>query len=231
MTLPGRQPSFLLLACLAVSGATDAYVSWRSVEQTNVPSGRAAAAFSEGSTQSMAVGGEMWLFGGVTSDAPLTYTNELWKWQARTSRWSKPSTLGTSPVATVGSSMCAIGHKLFLLGGADTQLVASGTLYTFDTLALTWASPTTYNISIPSRSYHTLECTLDTVYLFGGMGDSGTLGDTYSLDPDTNYWTVAPTTGSMLPVARKGHSLTYGSGRLYLFGGDTGTRYCRMGGS
>ena len=66
----------------------------------------------------------MWVLVGLTLDAPITYTPELWQYLVHSSTWTKPTVLGSCPPAAVGSSMCAVG-PLCVCGGLAPRRVMS----------------------------------------------------------------------------------------------------------
>ena len=166
----------------------------------------------------------LWMFGGISSAQPVNYSAELWGYTASSRSWSLDATTNNRPPALVGSTMCSIGHFLYLYGGANFDANAFDHLYAFDTSRRTWSLVLLGGFLPPARAHHAMSCAGGRVYVHGGQDTHSTVqSELYALS-DLNTlstaWTVPLQTGNP-PTARKGHSLTHGrTGKLYCFGGS-----------
>ena len=164
----------------------------------------------------------LWMYGGISSAEPLSYSDELWGYTATTGDWEQSEALN-GPPALVGSAMCAVGHILYLYGGANFDANAHDHLYTFDTAGRSWARVSLNGISPPPRAYHALSCAGGKVYLFAGADAADVVkNDLYILSQLGSLqmgWSLPAPSGSP-PTPRKSHSLSHGAGKLYVFGGS-----------
>ena len=57
--------------------------------------------------ETAALGDQMWIFGGISSGVPPTYSSQLWTFDTHTATWTQVYRAGNPP-ALEGSSMCAV---------------------------------------------------------------------------------------------------------------------------
>ena len=140
MRCPHR-PALLVVLLYAPCARVQSHVSWAPVQTSDVPSGgRASMAFtpqSLASTSGGALNDGLWMFGGISSAAPLAYSNELWSFSASTGAWQLQRA-ASGPRALVSSAMCSIGHTLYLYGGASFDEQAHSDFYSYDTARGRW---------------------------------------------------------------------------------------------
>lgn len=91
---------------------------------------------------------------------------------------------------------------------------------------VSWIEYTETGLTPKSRYGHSLTCVNDEkVIMFGGLGVSDYLQDTWEYDISTNAWTEYNTIGTR-PSLRVYHSLSFiGDNKLILFGGFDGNNY------
>jgi N-acetylneuraminic acid mutarotase len=221
-----------LLAMQLLRGAHgQAHVSWSAEEGSSSPGERAMMAVAP---QSLAgVGGaqleqRIWMYGGVSSASPLNYSAELWAYTTSSKQWDRAAgpTAANAPPELIGATMCAVGHTLYLYGGANFDAPAHDGLYLYDTSAERWWQPVLSGFTPPARAFHAAACDASAVYVFGGVDGSSTPTATlYVLDGVTTSsmgWAAVAAAGAA-PSARHGHTLTASPSRLYLFGGEGAT--------
>ncbi len=135
------------------------------------------------------------------------------------------------PAARGGASWIAdVPHnRLVLFGGqllAGNQIVPLNDIWRFDLTTRTWEPLPTTGTLPPARYRHTAihDGPRHRMLVYGGLGASGYLGDTWSLDLDTGAWTQLTTTG-LVPVARARHNAVYDPlrDRMVVFGGNEGS--------
>jgi hypothetical protein len=111
-----------------------------------------------------------------------------------------------------------VSDRSILFGGAGSRGPLNGT-WAYDVNGDSWTdlAPAT---SPPSRYYGALayDPTKARFILFGGLGESGVLGDTWAYDPAANSWSQIEAAG---PSARAWHAMAFDaeSGLIVLFGG------------
>ena len=157
------------------------------------------------------------MFGGFTNP---TILGDTWTWTALHG-WSQLSP-ASSPSPRQGQAMAWDGTagNIVLFGGMDSNGTYLNDTWTWD--GATWsqqfppASPAGRRFDNPSMAYDKVT---RTVILFGGIGSSGGLGDTWTWDGQTAAWTQQFPAAS--PSARRA-PLAYDdvTRSVVLFGGD-----------
>jgi len=232
--LPRPLLSLLLLCLCAVPlAAQPTHVSWAQESAANSGPGlRAGVAYSPQALSTLAGGvlaDVLWMFGGISSTLPLSYSDELWSYRRtdNSSSWAlmpPGSSAIDRPTPRVGSALCAVGHFIYVYGGASFAANAHADLYRFDTAQRQWLLQLPPGTAPGALAYHAMSCVGGTVYLSGGEDASGTLrSSTYALldagNPALIRWS-SPVMSGAPPTARRGHSLTAAdNSRLVLFGG------------
>ncbi|MBI5838192.1 MAG: T9SS type A sorting domain-containing protein [Candidatus Eisenbacteria bacterium] len=161
------------------------------------------------------------VFGGVHAGSPA---GDLWRLNGATDSWLRIDT-PTAPSARSGScvSVDSIGRHAYLFGGdAGTSLRRDTWSYSFD--SLTW-NPVNVNRFPPRRKFAAMVADFEDrkMWMFGGYGTAGPLGDLWCFSPDSAKWDSIPAPEG--PGARYLTSLTYDPIRreLLVFGGSNDT--------
>jgi len=111
-----------------------------------------------------------------------------------------------SPDARQGQSMVTLPDgRVFLFGGEDAHADLFNDLYFFENDC--WAEITPNNSPPPKRKNHQSWTRADLMYIYGGEGENGALGDLWTYNPATNTWHQEVISGPR-PAARHGHSTT-----------------------
>lgn len=216
----------LLVSVTPLSAQT--HVSWSqsAASSTSGPGGRAGAAHTPqalSENTGSALADMLWMFGGIHEAQPLNYSAELWSYTASTNAWEMmPASPTNGPPARVGSAMCAVGHSLYVYGGASFEAGAHNDLHRFNTAQRQWQRMVLPGVAPGALAYHSMSCAGGKAYVSGGEDASGTLQrEMYAInDIGTGAvaWSRIGLSGAP-PTARRGHSLTSSGSRLYLFGG------------
>jgi len=111
-----------------------------------------------------------------------------------------------SPDARQGQSMVTLPDgRVFLFGGEDVEGTLLNDTYAFDTNG--WKEMIPNNSPPPKRKFHQAWTRADLMYIYGGEGENGALGDLWIYNPATNTWHQEVISGPR-PAARHGHSTT-----------------------
>jgi len=181
---------------------------------------------------------QIFMFGGSTFDIPGTQFHpfdDLWAYSAATNRWSRLTSVGAAPSARSGSTMWAVGDRLYLFGGIDATFTTLAELWSYDLRRSTWTLLTPAGMAPPGR--HVAQA--GTVARFGQLTLYGgeavdpqfgfvTLADTWQYDLVLNRWReVTPGQQNIDPPRNYGAATVLGRA-LYLYGGDVsgGTGGC-----
>lgn len=160
------------------------------------------------------------LFGGTGTGT----LGDTWAYDLNSNTWQSlsPATR-PSPRSHPTLAYDAESDRAILFGGSNGAAVLDDT-WTYDLEADTWSNlnPTT---KPAPRSRHAMayDSRSDRVVLFGGVGITASLNDTWSYDRNANTWTnMNPGTS---PSARGRHAMEYDaeSDRVVLFGGTFGS--------
>eukprot|EP01094_Clydonella_sp_ATCC50884_P029210 TRINITY_DN9067_c0_g1_i1.p1 TRINITY_DN9067_c0_g1~~TRINITY_DN9067_c0_g1_i1.p1 ORF type:complete len:487 (+),score=103.33 TRINITY_DN9067_c0_g1_i1:250-1710(+) len=194
------------------------------VETTNAPSPRI-------NHSGVMIDGLLWIFGGgleEDGDEPDT-SNEVFTFSLRTKEWHKQECSGAIPAARLYHSACAVGHRMFVFGGApDLKTTRAddpvfSDFYVLDTETLVWTNLTdSMRGDRPSpRGSCTLSHWGQFLFLFGGYDGSQVLNDFYAYHVGSNSWYKVPRTqiSGMLPQGRGGHAAAVIDDQLHIFGG------------
>jgi len=158
------------------------------------------------------------LFSGYDESGNIS---ETWSYAAGGNRWTKlqPSS-APSPRSGAAMAYDSAGGQTVLFGGQFIWGPSNDT-WTYSSESNSWSPATPSTVSPPAREGHALvwDPRNNLMVLFGGVGRSGDLGDTWTYDPATNAWSeMRP---SSAPCARRDHAMAYDSanGEVLLFGG------------
>jgi hypothetical protein len=190
-------------------------LDWVEPSLSGAPPGRCCAGFAyDYATHSVL------LFGGFTNPTVL---GDTWTFQTE---WT-PSSPATSPPPRQGQGMAWDGAagNIVLFGGNEGYVNEGPYLndtWTWDGTTWTQQFPP---VSPPARRFDNPSMTYDaatrTVLMFGGVGTSGGLGDTWTWDGVTKTWTQQFPAASPSP---RRTALAYDdmNRTVVLFGGDNG---------
>jgi N-acetylneuraminic acid mutarotase len=163
----------------------------------------------------------MIIFGGESG--PSSYLDDTWLYDFSSGTWLEVYT-PVKPSARSGASFALNSDRTkgILYGGYNGSYLNDTWLFDLVTEQWQLLSPVT---SPPSRAYH-MGCGLSTsnsILIFGGQDGSGTLGETWKYDIDSDDWLV------LTPPTRP-PDISYGTlvsdianNRCLLFGGINGS--------
>jgi hypothetical protein len=197
---------------IAVFRIEDHALDWVEPALSQAPPGRCCAGMAYDYANHAMV-----LFGGFTNPATL---GDTWALQTE---WSQLSP-AASPSARQGQGMAWDGAagNIVLFGGMDSNGTYLNDTWTWDGTTWTQQFPP---VSPPGRRFDNPSMAYDkvtrTVLIFGGVGSSGGLGDTWTWNGQTKSWTqqfpVASPSARRAPLAYDDITRT-----VVLFGGDNG---------
>lgn len=190
-------------------------VGW--VDET--PSSAAPRARSEGMMQFDASRQRTVLFGGW---ALGEFLGDTWEWDGL--RWTNQTLTSTGPSARIGAhgSFDSYRERLVLFGGedADGQFLRD----TWERVGTAWVSRTSATEAPEARAYagQAYDSALRQTILFGGAGDPGPFGDTWTWDGQRWLrWRDSPLAPD--PRRRPGMARLQ-TGEILLFGGESDPR-------
>lgn len=162
------------------------------------------------------------LFGG-TATANI-YNNEIWEWNSTTHTWAWVHPAGTlpSPRGQMAMAYDSVRERIVIFGGRDTAGNLLNELWEWDGATATWTDRTPVGTKPPARKAHAMayDSIRRKIMMFGGLGNSGYLQDTWEWDCTTGVWTEITIPGSK-PPAREKFDLVFDANlaKFYLFGG------------
>ena len=113
--------------------------------------------------------------------------------------------------------MCALGGKLYTLGGYEQSFVSIAACRTWDPTANAWSSIA--DLPRPRGACVAVELG-GRIYVVGGVVPGvGVVGDLTSWDPASNRWTTLPS----MPTPREHLAAAALGGKLYVAGGRVGS--------
>ena len=188
------------------NGATS---TWTNRTPTASPSARVRHGLAYDASRS-----EVVLFGGGGG------LSDTWTWNGASSTWTNRTPTTSPPNRDyIALAYDASRSEVVLFGGVGSSGYLSDT-WTWNGATSTWTNRTS-TASPPGRRLHALayDASRSQVVLFGGLGSSGYLSDTWTWNGAASTWTNrTPTTA---PPARGLHALAYDASRseVVLFGG------------
>jgi N-acetylneuraminic acid mutarotase len=166
------------------------------------------------------------IFGGgvVTSAAgDIQLLNDTWAYSPRTNSWTDLKPGGSVPSARVLATMVCVpaSGKVILFGGTNNRVGYNDT-WSYDPTVNQWTRLKPSGTSPSKRAGYAMayDPTHHALVLFGGIGETALLNDTWSYDPATNKWTKLKPSGPV-PAARYGAAMAFDqiSQKMILFGG------------
>ena len=168
---------------------------------------------------------QMLLFGGWDNDTDF---GDTWSYDLDAATWTDQKPGGTLPAprALYQAVWDAAAARLVLFGGTS-DAGRFGDTWTFDPTADVWTE--TAGAGAPqARSAHAMVYDSDAgrVLMFGGVGDAGRFGDTWTYDTASGLWSQVAAEGAS-PSVRSGHAMVYvpDEKMTLLFGGYDGTKF------
>ena len=177
---------------------------------------------------------QIFMFGGSTFDIPGTQFHpfdDLWAYSAATNRWSRLTSVGAAPSARSGSTMWAVGDRLYLFGGIDATFTTLAELWSYDLRRSTWTLLTPAGMAPPGR--HVAQAgtvaRFGQLTLYGGdvSGGTGGCGAPFPQNPTAELWRfdlIGHTWQQLSPrgdplVQLKRHAAAAVDGRMYVVSG------------
>uniref|UniRef100_A0A7S3QQQ5 Fibronectin type-III domain-containing protein n=2 Tax=Dunaliella tertiolecta TaxID=3047 RepID=A0A7S3QQQ5_DUNTE len=144
-----------------------------------------------------------------------------------TMQWERPSTART-PMTSHSHTGTVVGRtKILVFGGVKGELAASD-ISILNTDNMKWLVPQVKGLEKPPPRHGHATCAVrEKVFVFGGMSMEGALlNDLWVYDQDSLTWTNVTICGGHPPSPRRGATLsvTEDGRRLYMFGGNDGSR-------
>lgn len=160
----------------------------------------------------VAVGNEIWTFGGMTGDRGNRLdTTEVYNTTTNTWRYGPPM-----PEGLCSFEGAAIGDKVYLFGGLDEDFNPSHFAAVLDTTTGKW----TKLPPLPHARYsHDVAAVGGKIYVIGGDGEKPSVSAVDVFDPKTNTWSQ----GAPMPQARASVDLAPVGDVLYVLGGWLGS--------
>jgi hypothetical protein len=160
----------------------------------------------------VAVGDEIWTFGGMTGDRGNRLdTTEVYDTTTNTWRYGP-----RMPEGLCSFEGAAIGHKVYLFGGLDEDFKPSDFAAVLDTTTGRW----TELPPLPHARYsHDVAEVGGKIYVIGGDGKNPSVSAVDVFDPRTNAWSQ----GAPMPKARASIDLAPVGDVLYVLGGWLGS--------
>jgi N-acetylneuraminic acid mutarotase len=167
-----------------------------------------------------AIGGKLYVVGGMQGCAPCTALSTLEIYDPATDTWD--TTAPGLPTARTGPAATAIDGKLYVIGGADFGVPAAGpqrnlffaTLEVYDPATRSWD---TTRAPMPTARREPAAAVLDgRLYVMGGtIAAGGVTAAVEVYDPCTNTWSAA----SSLPAPRSSAVAGVVGRTIHLLGG------------
>ena len=158
------------------------------------------------------VDGEIWVFGGMTGDRG-TRLDTIEIYDPRDEDWRFFDQ--TMPEGLASFETAAIGDKVYVFGGLDSDSRASDFSAVLDTSSGKWRDLPP--LPVPRYS-HTVTVHERLIYVIGGEGDNTPVETVDIFHPDTGAWS----TGAPMPEARGSHDAVSAGEVIYVLGGWLG---------
>ena len=159
------------------------------------------------------VDGKVYVVGGIVHDADGGWNDTIFAscemFDPATNEWS---TIPDMKIAREGCAACAIGNKLYVIGGSNYDDGCLSSVEVFDTITKKWSS-------LPNMITKRDGCAAVTVgnniYVFGGAGNDVHLSKAEVYDATTQEWTEL----SEMKEKRSSCTATAVGNRIYIVGG------------
>ena len=176
----------------------------------------------------VAVGGQLYMYGGVQHDLGETIDNRVFAFDPATEDWTEVHNGVGGPGPRFGHACTAIdravGGQFVLVGGNSAPGTSEMDVWVYSTDTNTWAEETGTTGGPPSdRVFHGLAFAGGLVYMYGGLTGAGASDELWSYDVDSNTWDDETPVG-LKPAARFDTSVapTLDGSGLIMYGGNYG---------
>ncbi|KAF8083400.1 hypothetical protein N665_0775s0002 [Sinapis alba] len=168
------------------------------------------------------VGDKMYSFGGeLTPNFPIDKDKDLYVFDINTRTWSIAPPNGDVPkLPCLGVGMVAIGNKLYVFGGRDSDRNYNG-FYSYDTVKSEWKLITPVDKGPEPRSFFSMAGDDENVYVFGGVSKTVRLNTLHAYNIVDEKWSELPNPGESR-VARGGAGLAVVQGKIWVVYGFCG---------
>ena len=150
--------------------------------------------------------------------------------------WSTPETTGEKPPPLRSHSATLIDDKMFVFGGFGLLGVGpaeesfySNEMYILNTDSLRWSRVQPLDECKPSARKSHSACHIganrlgeNLLAVFGGGSEDSYFNDIYIFNTCTHKWTLLNCEEGSKPSPRRGHSMVFYAGAVYVFGGGDG---------
>ena len=140
--------------------------------------------------------------------------------------WASLVASGTAPAKRYAHCAAAVGRRMYIFGGCDTDKRMNDMSYLDTENGNVWVKPKIELGTEPSkRSNATLTAVGKRLYLFGGFDGNNYLNDLWEYNTEANTWNEVSfeksndENDSAMPVGRAGHSANLIDKWIYVFGG------------
>lgn len=164
---------------------------------------------------------KIYVYGGQSGVA-LELHSDLWVLDLITAEFQRCETGGEcpEPLLDISISFFEYTNEAILFGGEPAAMDFSSQLFALDLACKTWRRPVTRGKPPKPRSAHASCTHYDKLFIFGGYGSEGQLGDLHILRAIKSVYSWSqPITRGMLPTPRHDATIDYCDGRIIVFGG------------
>jgi len=162
-------------------------------------------------------GTEMLVWGGAGPGGPL---GDGGRYNPALDAWIYlPNSVANTPSARTGQTGLWTGSELVVWGGlGNGSYLNDGGRFNPALNSWTYLSGAAANVPVP-RQYHTAVWTGTEMIVWGGVNNSGFLGDGGRYNPVLGNWTYLPGASSQEPGARESHTALWTGTRMIVWGG------------
>lgn len=169
---------------------------------------------------------KFWVIGGIhngTAKLAAPNLHVVHNFDTETLAWSTIKTSGPPPPGRAAHAACAVGDRIFVIGGGDEAKLFLDDVAVLDTATHSWASVATTGALPGARRAHSAAVVGKRIVLFGGATPGGKVtNDCFALDTDTLVWSRIDASSPLAPSPR-GYAAAWSiQDRLLLMGGTDG---------
>lgn len=155
---------------------------------------------------------------GVRKDIGILTLNDRDGYRGK---WEKMKNIGQS-IHRVNHTACIYGDNLFVFGGKDQHEKLPKSTFIALNLADNKNGWQTCDMAgyMPGKRWgHSSEMVNNQLVIYGGHDDKQFLNDLWIYNFENSLWNQITSPNGQIPEGRRGASLDYSDGKLYLFGG------------
>lgn len=180
------------------------------IEESEVPSGRLGASFTQTSAG-------YFLFGGTNA---RNFNEDSWLYIPESAAWFSTASISQTPDARDWQSTNTYRDTVVIFGGITGA--ASNELWFYNTSKLIWSLATPQSMWPAARCGHASVIVNETLYVFGGFDFVQVFGDCWAYDLQKEFWSnLNCESMNIRPAARAGHGMAIISlDEALMFGGD-----------